>query len=101
MVVEEADDDDGEYAAHVGAEDEDDPYNDPARWYDDDDDDAADPQSAYSYWEEEGEWQNFTAYISDEWSKKYDVDATALETVELECVACLFDTLGATALRLH
>ena len=30
---------------------------------DDDEDDAADPQSAYVYWEDDGAWQDFTSYI--------------------------------------
>ena len=96
LMVEHAVEDGGEYAAYVGVEDEDDRYNDPACWYDDDDD-AAEPESAYPFWEDEDELQNITAYISDEWSAKYDVDATAetaFEAAKLECVACLFDALG-------
>jgi len=94
-----AEEDDEGHAAYLGAEeDEEEPYTDPAHWYEDEDE-AAD-ETAYNYWEEspaDSEWNKFSAYISDQWSQKYDADATsetALEAAELECVACMFDTLG-------
>ena len=78
------------------AEDDDEPYSDPAHWYEDDDDMVE--QSAYPYWEEEDEEvEKFTAYISEEWSKKYsdeNMADTALETAELDCAACLQNSLG-------
>ena len=93
-MIEDGVEDDEEYAAYVGVEDEDDPYNEPAHWYEDEHD-AVEPESAYPYWEEEdGELQNFTAYISDECAMKYTAE-TAFDAAELGCVACLHDTLGA------
>ena len=85
MAEEIEEEDDGEFVAWLGAEDEDDPYSDPAHWYDEED--AA--ENVYTYWEEDTEWQDFLACLPEEWSKKYDADATAetaLETAELECV---------------
>ena len=84
----------------MGVED-DDPYNDPAHWYEDEDDfvDSQFPQEyAYQYWKDDTEEQkDFTAFVSAEWAKKYDVVSgagTALEAGELECVSCLHTALG-------
>ena len=75
----------------------DDPYDEPAHWYEDEDD-AAEPESAYPYWEDDTDVNDFAAYVTREWAKKNDVDATAetaLEAAELERVACLHHTLVA------
>ena len=69
---------------------EEEPYNDPAHWHEDDYDEAAyvadedDPDA---------DWYDFSAYMADAWHQKWSVDEF-YDSAELDCVACLFDTLG-------
>jgi hypothetical protein len=89
--------DDYECSAYIGAEDEDEPYNDPAHWYEDDEEEE--DHSAYPYWEEaDVVADTFNAYVTEEWSKRYSEEnmaETALEAAELDCVALLSNNLGA------
>ena len=81
--------DDYEYAAYIGAEDEDEAYNDPAYWYEDDEE--GEDHYAYPYWEETDVAADaFSAYVAEEWSRKTgDVVESALEAAELDCKALL------------
>ena len=86
-----------EDAAYVAGEDDDEePYSNPAHWFDEDYEEEGD---AY-YAEEPGEieWSEFSAYVADEWSRKWDAE-DPVEHAELECIACLFDVLGPECLE--
>jgi hypothetical protein len=38
-------------------------------------------------------WEEFSAFVSDGWNKAWNVE-DALESAELDCVACIADVLG-------
>ena len=79
-----------EDAAYVVGEEEE-PYSNPAHWFDGD---YEDESNAYHTEESaEAEWAEFSAYVSDEWSRRWDAEDPA-EHAELECLACLFDVVG-------
>ena len=73
------------------------PWTDPAHWSEDGEyDESAYVGDGYSF-EEEQQWEQYTAYIMDEWIKRQSSPETVedpLEAAELECVACLADALG-------
>ena len=80
----------------------DEPYADPAHWSDDEEDGEADVHYAvedmqpYDDWKEY--WKDFTAFVSDGWSRKWETDNT-LGAAEFEYIACLSDVLGSDCLE--
>ena len=98
FVYQAADDSDCEQAYVADHSLYDEPFADPATGYDDDyyyDD--ADAYNAYGDEEEyedqeaaSGDWESFTAHISDEWNRKWSaVDPT--EQAELDCLVCMYE----------
>jgi hypothetical protein len=70
-----------EWATAYLAEYDDEPYNDPA-YYEDD-------YAMYYYNEEEWYEEEEVAYVAEEWQVE-----DAKEAAELDCIACMFDSLG-------
>ena len=74
------------------------PYTDPAHWSEEDYEEEADAyvadgDDAYEHqWGDDG-WDEFSAYVADEWANKWGVE-DAHEQAQLQCMLCLFDTLG-------
>ena len=79
----------------------DEPYTDPAHYEEEDDWDDEQTDAAFacdydaSEYEEPAvdEWAEYSAYVANEWEKKWFVD-DPVEQTEMECVACLVDVLG-------
>ena len=80
------------YNAQEGDDEE--PHTDPADWYYDDDEHEAKAHYAQEQDTSSSKeaWNEYNAYVTDEFSKKCVEDY--VELAELECVACLFDVLG-------
>ena len=88
-----------EDAAYVAGEDDnEEPYSNPAHWFEEDYEEEGDAYHAGQEEPAEAEWSEFSAYVSDEWSRKWNVE-DHIELAELECVACLFDILGPECLE--
>ena len=85
---------DDEDIAYLAGQDEEEPYADPAHWHEEEYDAYyADEEPYYPEETTEGDWTEYSAYVADEWSKKWET-TDQLESSELECIACLCDTLG-------
>ena len=77
---------------------DDDYYDDADAYYYDDDDEYDDLSDQFIAAGASGDWDEFSAYISDEWNKKWTVE-DPVEQAELECVACMYDVLGRDCLQ--